>query len=117
LRITKKVNLNYDVKGDTESYLIEPLLLMPIFENAFKFGVDSITESFIDIQIAISDGKLLLYVGNKIVPQNVIADEDSGIGLKNIKRRLELLYPDNYEINIEEEEQAFSVKLKLTLKK
>lgn len=117
LRLTKKVVLSYDTKGNPESYRIEPLLLMPIFENAFKFGVDSITESFIDIHLEVLNSKLHLHVANKIVPQKEKSDEESGIGLKNIKRRLELLYPDNYKLNIDEQEQIFSLKLKLTLKK
>lgn len=117
LRLTKKVLLNYDTKGNPENYLIEPLLLMPIFENAFKFGVDSITESFIDIHLEINSGKLYLHATNKIVPQKEKSDEDSGIGIKNIKRRLELLYPDNYILYIDQQELVFNLKLNLNLKK
>jgi hypothetical protein len=117
LRLTKKVVLNYDTKGNPETYRIEPLLLMPIFENAFKYGVDSISESFIDIHFEILNGKMYLHLANKIVPQKEKSDEESGIGLKNIKRRLELLYPDKYNLYIEEQEQVFSLKLELTLKK
>ncbi len=118
LRITKKVALNFSQKGKPQTYLIEPLLLMPIFENAFKYGVDSITESFIDINLEINNGKLHLLASNKVVPQNKKPNqEESGIGLKNIKRRLELLYPDNYEFNIDEKEKVFSLKLVLLLKK
>jgi LytS/YehU family sensor histidine kinase len=117
LRITDKVKLKYKVEGNIETYFIEPFLLMPLFENAFKYGIDSISESFIDILINISDGRLTLKISNKIVPQNNKLDEESGIGLQNIKRRLELLYPDNYILDIIKQQQVFTVCLRLKLKK
>lgn len=117
LRITEKVKLDYIIEGDPSLYFIEPLLMMPIFENAFKYGVDSITESFIRIYIKIKNGKLNLEISNKIIPLEIKNKEESGIGLENIKRRLELLYPDSYYLNIYEEKQIFYVKLNIKLKK
>jgi two-component system, LytTR family, sensor kinase len=117
LRITNKVSLNYNLSGLPEPYLIEPLLLMPLFENAFKYGVDSINESFINMDILISDDKLTLQINNKIVPQNDKIEEESGIGLNNIIRRLEILYPDRHHLVVKESGSVFKVKLELNLKK
>jgi LytS/YehU family sensor histidine kinase len=116
LRLTEMVTVNYKVEGISENKKIEPLLLIPIIENAFKYGVDNIKKSFIDINIKIREGKIELEVSNKIV---AIADKnktDSGIGIKNIKRRLDLLHGNNYEFDIKEENNVFSVRLKLNLK-
>ncbi len=116
LRLTEKVSVLYKVEGATENYKIEPLLLIPIIENAFKYGVDNVKESFIDIQIKIEDKKLELKVSNKIVGNEKNKREDSGIGIKNIKRRLELLHEDSYEFDINEKDEVFSVRLLVNLK-
>jgi two-component system, LytTR family, sensor kinase len=117
LRITNKVSLNYALNGQPENYLIEPLLLMPLFENAFKYGVDSINESFISMEIQISEDRLTLQINNKIIPRNDKIEEESGIGLNNIIRRLEILYPDSHLLSVDESESVFKVKLELKLKK
>jgi two-component system LytT family sensor kinase len=117
LRMTSKVSLKYTLSGHPEPYLIEPLLLMPLFENAFKYGVDSINESFINIDILISDDWLSLNISNKIIPQKDKIEEESGIGLNNIKRRLEILYPESHKLIVNESDSVFKVKLELNLRK
>lgn len=117
LRITEKTSLEFKVLGNTHSFKIEPLLLMPLLENAFKHGIDSINESFIKISINIIENNLELYIANTIVPAKNVSQDESGIGLANIKRRLEILYPENYKFNIKNDEKVFQVNLELTLKK
>lgn len=117
-RITNNVSITFEVDGDTQNYMIEPLLLLPLIENAFKFGVDNVNDSFIEIFLKIKeDDRLEFRVINKIVNKPVRNNEDFGIGIKNIQRRLELLYPGNHEFISEEKEQVFSVNLNIKLKR
>lgn len=102
------------IAGSLTGHMIEPLLLMTFIENAFKYGADNITPSFIDIHVTVEGGYFIMSVRNKIViTEN--KSENSGIGIKNIKRRLDLIYQDDYTLDIKSENDVFSVKLKLKL--
>ena len=114
LRLTNKTKVNYSLEGDAESYYVEPLLLIPLIENAFKYGVDSSEESFITISIRILDKNLIFEAKNKIAVKQKV-EESSGIGIKNIKRRLELLFPENHKFSVKTENNYFYVYMKLPL--
>jgi len=115
LRLNDKVAVSYDIIGEPKNFKIEPLLFLPVIENAFKYGADNYNDSLISIKIFIIDEKLELNVFNNIV---VRPDKTngSGIGIKNLKRRLDLLYKNEFSLNIEEKENEYRVVLKLKLK-
>lgn len=115
LRIADNVSLNYQVNGEVKNQKITPLLLIPLIENAFKYGVDNIGNSFIEISILITENKLRLLISNQVVKQVQRMEKDSGIGIKNIKRRLDLLYPGKYSFTTEENQDIFTVLLTLEL--
>jgi two-component system, LytTR family, sensor kinase len=115
IRITEKVKVGYQVIGDPGNLKIAPLLLIPIIENAFKHGVDNVKESFIEITVKIESNQLELTVRNKIVNNLLEKDTTAGIGIKNIKRRLDLLYPDKYSYEASDKDSVFYVELKLNL--
>lgn len=115
LRITEKVKLLYTVKGNTGNCKIEPFILLPLIENAFKYGVDNYNESVIEILVAVHQNKLMLAVKNTIVKKSTSYNE-GGIGIKNIKRRLDLLYPGEYTLEIDDSLDFYSVKLEINLK-
>lgn len=117
LRLTEKVTVTFDVVGEFENYTIEPLLIIPLIENAFKYGVDNVNESFIDISIVLLYNKLDFTIRNKIVNISPTNTESSGIGIKNIRRRLDLLYPSDYLFETTEEDKIFTVRLQISLKK
>jgi LytS/YehU family sensor histidine kinase len=92
--------------------MIEPLLLIPFVENAFKHGVSYLEDCTIDISLKINPDQLSFNVQNLIVKKG--AEEipsESGIGLKNVLRRLELLYPGKHEIKIEESGMKYMINL------
>jgi LytS/YehU family sensor histidine kinase len=94
------------------------MLLIPILENAFKFGVDSVTNSFIKIDLRVSESGIFHFdVVNSIVINNKKSNKDSGIGIKNIRRRLDLIYGKNYTFGIVELNGVFRVVLSLKLQK
>lgn len=94
---------------------IAPMLLVPFVENAFKYGVNPENAGKIVLNISVDDSQVLdFYCSNKIVvPQALITN--SRIGLKNTLQRLESLYGNKYSINIVENEEQYSVHLKLPL--
>jgi sensor histidine kinase YesM len=116
LRITEKVNLVYKMEGTPASYKIEPFIIVPLIENAFKYGVDNYNSSTINILIEIKEDMLLLRLKNTIVKSSDILSGEGGIGIKNIKRRLDLLYPGDYTFDIDKTGELFSVILELKLK-
>ena len=115
LRLKDSSGVRFNVRGNLDHY-IEPLLLISFIENAFKYGTDYTGKTSINIQIKIEDQKLLLNTSNysSIKVKN---SDNSGIGLQNIKSRLNLLYPKTHTLKITASEKIYSVELVLNLKK
>ena len=104
-----------NTEGGATTQNIEPMLLIPFVENAFKHGVGMVIDPTIDIDLKIKDNSLSFSVKNKIAPETATEkDNSSGIGLKNVQRRLELLYPKAHELIIKNENGWFEVTLNLS---
>lgn len=108
LRLTPKTKVTFRKEGSPEGYKIEPLLLIPLIENAFKYGIDSTDPSFINISIKIENNRLIFETDNKIAVKKK-ENENSGIGIKNIRRRLELLYHKDFILNTYAKDNVFFV--------
>ncbi|MBN1224606.1 MAG: histidine kinase, partial [Candidatus Aminicenantes bacterium] len=120
LRFTKEDNIDIDFKieGRTKSALIPPMLMIPFVENAFKHGISLKAPSFIHIHLKTEPATLHLSIRNSCHDIPGRKNEfGSGIGLQNVKRRLELLYPDSHELMIRREGDVYEVRLILTNKK
>jgi sensor histidine kinase YesM len=116
LRFAKgdKIRIDFRVNGDTESAFIEQLILLPLVENAFKHGISLQKESEILINLEIEKNKLKFQVKNTINPVKAISiKSDSGIGLNNLKKRLDLLYPEKYNLVRKEDLNWYEVLLTL----
>ena len=95
---------------------IAPMIFIPFVENAFKHGVTINNTSFIDIAIAVKDKELLFTCVNKNYNSiKKMNDDKSGIGLENVRRRLELLYAGKHELLIKNDDEKFRVELKINL--
>lgn len=117
MRFDGNVDFNVQVTGDGAGHMIEPMLLIPFVENAVKHGVGLVDKPFILVKLASTEQGLHFQVKNKKgKEEQVFKDPSSGIGLKNVRRRLELLYPKKHVLTIIEDEGNFSVDLHLTLK-
>lgn len=115
LRLPKDIEINYQLSGNADGVEIEPMLLVPFVENAFKHGISYTEDSFIDIDIATTENMIRLTVKNSHFKERVA--ERGGIGLDNVLKRLALLYEHEHEIDITETENQFIVDLKIALKK
>jgi two-component system, LytTR family, sensor kinase len=116
LRFGKEMTVNVNMNEPQEDYMIEPMLLIPFIENAFKHGTGMIVEPEIDISLEVSKGLLDFRVRNKFNGESTeIKDKTSGIGLVNVMRRLNLLYEKKHILSISKEDGWFAVALQLKL--
>lgn len=119
MRYNERLELTYEIRGETDSHQIAPLILLPFIENSFKHGASNDrTKPNIKIRLEIQPGNLHLQVFNS-VPAEKKVDESvgEGIGLKNVRRRLELIYPGQYNLLVKPGEKRFEVDLKIFWKK
>ncbi len=117
LRFEEDIRITSEIQYDeSSSHTIEPMLLIPFVENAFKHGASLVHEPFIRIGLSILGNILRFNVENKFLKGNSSTDSNSGIGLANVKARLNLLYPKLYRLSVEEKDSIFSVNLWLQLK-
>ena len=116
-RFGEKVPMCISLKTPPDGfYEIEPMLLIPFVENAFKHGVGLIDQPAIDINLQVQAGVLLFSVKNKYNAASLeIKDKGSGIGLSNVGRRLKLLYGNQQHLDISRDNGWFIVSLQLNL--
>jgi len=116
IRLSDKVDISFIIDGPLSSIQIEPLLLIPFVENAFKHGVSYNEKSRISIELKTQTGDLSFSVENsKPSVKDSLKLEEPGIGLKNVSRRLELLYPGKHQLQIKDLENLYSVMLKIKI--
>jgi two-component system LytT family sensor kinase len=113
IRFGSKAFIDFKVDGNITDQKIEPLLLIAFIENAFKHGVANDINSPIKLLINVAGGKLHFYIQNK--KHNNNRDAVGGIGLINVQRRLDLLYPNRYSLKIRDEEYTYTCELSIDL--
>ena len=120
LRYPDKVNVDVDIPENFPDGQIPPLLLITFVENAFKHGVSYKQKSFINISMDSENGNLLFKcLNSKKKPSNANGKipSEGGVGLKNVKQRLDLIYADDYCLTITDSEKTYEVLLCLPIKK
>jgi len=117
LRFGDEVKLHMNVSGNVELFMIEPMLLIPFVENAFKHGTGMVDNPTILISLDVDDAKhsLMFKVINTVSSLDVSKDKASGIGLNNVRRRLDILYPTRHRLNVQTEDTHFTVELSIRL--
>ncbi len=111
----EKVDISLNKNGDFCRYKIAPLLLIPFVENAFKHGLGSKGQGYIHISTQISGDELHFRVENPLLKKEEPLKRHPGIGLDNVKKRLQLLYPGRSELNVSAEEGKFRIELVIRL--
>lgn len=109
----QKIIFNHNgIKTDID---IAPMLFIPFIENSFKYSkIEEYIDAFVKIEL-ISDEKYLIFEITNSIPYQGKTLPGNGLGIKNVRQRLDLLYPDKYELDISESETKFTVKLKIVI--
>ena len=115
LRTSEKFELQFQVNGDIRNCSIMPLTFIPFIENAFKYGISANTDCFIHIVVKVSNGSLEFTCSNSIISWTNYRNHSEGIGLENIRKRLELTYPKHYSLTIDDNSGIFHVNLLIDL--
>ena len=116
LRYNENLSIHFNVTGNTSKTEIAPLLILPLVENCFKHGIsEQIDNSWIEISLDVRESLISLSAKNSKSneSQNDFKGYKEGIGLENVKRRLQLLYPGKHKLEIVSDDYIHSVKLEL----
>lgn len=114
VRFRNKLKVNFIKEIDDYNQLIAPLILLPLVENAFKHGsAENLKDSFVQIHISLSGGSFLFTIENSI-EEPVQHETSRQIGLSNVKRQLELIYP-RHELIVDKRSASFYVMIKFNL--
>ncbi|WP_375181622.1 sensor histidine kinase [Chryseobacterium sp.] len=113
IRFSKFNNMNYEFYGNFDAYEIEPLLLLTFVENAFKYA--DLKKGRLEIKVHLENGTLNFFISNFYENKSYESNEDSKLGIENTKMKLNLLYPDKYDLQIDNNGSEYKVNLKLQL--
>ncbi len=118
IRYGNDLKIDFQITGSIKGKMIAPLLLLPFLENSFKHGLSSIIDNvWISIKLSMSNNVLNLRIENSKSSGTNKKDGSfvEGIGLKNVRRRLDLIYPEKYELDINDEGDVFIIDLTIEL--
>ena len=112
IRTANESYVNFEVTGDPKDKTIAPMVFIPFIENAFKHTNNKKVENAIDISIVIDNGTVELTCENKFIPNGSSKNNGSnGLGNDLIQKRLQLIYPDQHELNVSNQDNLYSVNL------
>jgi len=118
MRYNDELDLHLSLSSNTEDVYIAPLLLLPFVENSFKHGTSKIVRNpWINLKIELNGISLMMKLMNGKKNFEAIDDGNKGTGIWNVKKRLDLLYKDKYDLQIIEDDEVFVVNLTLQLTK
>jgi two-component system, LytTR family, sensor kinase len=113
LRLMNKNFVRFDIHGQVEGWTISPMVLIPFIENAFKHGSKQVKSPGIIIDLTVKDHQIIFNVINFLAKSATEKDEAGGIGVHNINRRLELIYPNKHRLEINKTADQFQINLEI----
>ena len=118
IRYGDRLKMELEITGDHRHKMIPPLLLIPLVENSFKHGASKMLEQpWVNLTITIKQQFLFFLLTNSRPDEIILPQHTIHIGLNNVKKRLQLLYPGTHELHISENEKSFEVFMKIRLEK
>jgi LytS/YehU family sensor histidine kinase len=113
IRYIDKIDISFTYPNIVPSLNIPTLLIVPFVENAFKHGVSYEHKSFIHVKIECSGNRVLASIVNSKGVESMQKEKEGGIGIENTKRRLQLIYGDDYQLTIKDEKDTYNVELNI----
>lgn len=109
-----KLEVSWSAEGDMEHQHIAPLMMLPFLENAFKHGTsEQIEKPWLSVDVSVKSGTLKCKIANS--KNEFVVYNDNGIGIENVKKRLEHIYPNRHELKLSDEGNFFVVSLQIRL--
>lgn len=116
IRYGDRLEMIFEIIGDCNQKMISPLLLIPLVENSFKHGASKMLDHpWVNIKIKVDGESLFFLISNGRPKVKVINNDNKHIGVKNVKKRLQLLYPSAHALNIAENLKSFEIFMKIPL--
>ena len=118
IRNSGKGRITFELEGEPGSLKIAPLMFIPFLENAFKHGLNSnIEEGYVDSILIIDEDSLIFHIENSKAPilPSPHSKKSGGIGLQNVRRRLNLIYPERHELIVKNTPNKYVVDLNLEI--
>lgn len=117
VRYSENIDIRFETQGINSSALIEPLLLLPFIENSFKHGIrEEIKEGYVQIVIYLVNNALTFQISNSKALDTDPKTFKHGVGLENVSKRLDILYQEEYDLEVKDNKSDYEVRLSLTLK-
>ncbi len=118
LRQSKGADIRFEVEGEVSDQQIAPLMFIPFLENSFKHGLtNTLSAGFVHIRLSVFGHRISFFIENTKPDTKPVQDRkrSGGIGLVNVRRRLQLLYPGKYDLSIKDNPNTYSVMLEMDL--
>ena len=116
VRYGNRLTMDIDIQGETETKMVTPLLMIPLIENSFKHGTSQMLKHpWIVLRIHAMNDWLNFQLTNSKPYSHQATSAKSGIGILNVKKRLQLLYPEKHDLHIVSNDDSFSVQMKIPL--
>lgn len=114
IKMDSEPNIKVDISNCNKELMIEPMLLVPFIENSFKHGnIDNTKKGWLQVDIKTLGPMLVFQVSNSLPSVAINKDVVGGIGVENVRKRLDMLYPNRYELDITTTESEFRVFMKI----
>lgn len=118
IRYDNKLDLHMNVASGVSEFSIAPLLLLPFVENCFKHGTSRMLDQpWMNLEILIQENTFVMKLLNGKSPEKKPEDHTAGIGISNVRKRLDLLYPEKHELSVINHEEVFVINLKIHLER
>lgn len=117
LRMNDNLEITVDLPKDSEGVMVAPLMFISLVENAFKHGVSTTKPSFLTIDIKLNEQGIICKVENSYFPKGKEDNSGSGIGISNLRKRLDLIYGSDYVYNTEHDDKKYVAILILPVKR
>jgi LytS/YehU family sensor histidine kinase len=116
IRVNDNVEIRFDYPAEIAQFKVPPLLFISFVENAFKHGIKAVGQSFIHIRFALENESLIAKISNSRLAYKQPDEVKQSIGISNSTKRFDLIYGENYTIDIVDLEDIYEVTIKIPLK-